>query len=161
MSSPSRVSGKKIVRNLVILAIAGALAAMVPRHFSVSKTASVNYRVFFLNIYADKFPRDQYIVFRLPSDCKYYPDKVLVKRVVAVPGDVMTMDGESFFLNGKYLTKGKGFTLKGEPLPAKRLEGEIPAGKVFVLGEKKDSYDSRYFGLVDKSQIMGTAYGIL
>jgi signal peptidase I/conjugal transfer pilin signal peptidase TrbI len=31
---------------------------------------------------------------------------------------------------------------------------------MFVMGEHKDSYDSRYFGFVDKSRILARAYPI-
>ena len=45
-------------------------------------------------------------------------------------------------------------------LPAKRTYGpvQVPAGSYFMMGDNRDnSFDSRYFGVVDRKQILGRA----
>lgn len=48
---------------------------------------------------------------------------------------------------------------KGKPLPI-IAEGKIPYGKFFVSSEAVRSYDSRYWGLVSESDVIGKAYPI-
>jgi signal peptidase I len=39
---------------------------------------------------------------------------------------------------------------------------KVPAGKYFMMGDSRDnSYDSRYFGVVDREQIVGRAQRVL
>jgi signal peptidase I/conjugal transfer pilin signal peptidase TrbI len=77
-------------------------------------------------------------------------------------GDLLAVDAEKrFYCNGEYLVRAKDYSLKGEPLRHFVYRGTVPKGFMFVMGEHKDSYDSRYFGLVDKSRILAKAYPIL
>ena len=40
------------------------------------------------------------------------------------------------------------------------FNGKIPSDFMFVMGEHKDSYDSRYFGLKEKSRVRAKLYPI-
>lgn len=82
------------------------------------------------------------------------PDMLLLKRVAAVggdlvcsePGRVITPTGEADVL----AQDGRGAALKAWP-DCRRLE----AGEVFLLGDAAESFDSRYFGPVDRSELGG------
>lgn len=50
---------------------------------------------------------------------------------------------------------------KGRPLPIMVEQGVIPGGKYFVSTPIQRSYDSRYWGLVDKEDVIGKAYPII
>ena len=67
---------------------------------------------------------------------------------------------KKFFCNGEYLVRAKDFSLKGEPLQHFTFNGPVPKGFMFVMGQHKDSFDSRYFGFVEKSRILAKAYPI-
>jgi type IV secretory pathway protease TraF len=35
------------------------------------------------------------------------------------------------------------------------FNGAVPEGKIFIVGDSADSYDSRYFGFVNTDQVFG------
>lgn len=77
-----------------------------------------------------------------------------VKRVIAVPGDTIEIDGEQALVNGA-----------PEPWLIPRQASEdrmgpytVPPGAVWVMGDNRhDSSDSRYFGFVPVSAVRGRA----
>jgi signal peptidase I len=76
-------------------------------------------------------------------------DKLLIKRLIAVPGDHLTVSAAGVFLNGDLI----------EPYVADfhvPLDGVIPDGYYFILGDNRtQSNDSRYFGLVPAADLLG------
>jgi signal peptidase I len=94
------------------------------------------------------------IVFVSPHD----PQLLLVKRVIAVSGESIKVEGETVLIDGKVIAE-----------PYVRFEGSpnelpwvvptiLPEGKLFVMGDNRSfSFDSRYkeFGLVDVSAVRG------
>ena len=88
----------------------------------------------------------------------YFNNKILVKRVIGTPGDVIEIDEEgNFTVNGTQLR---------EEYVQKKALGEcnitmpytVPQGRVFVVGDNRvDSVDSRNntIGSIEKEQIIG------
>ncbi len=111
--------------------------------------------------------RGDVVVFELPPD-KVGPDgiKDLIKRVIALPGDVIeTRDGVVYIndrrLSEPYLPEG---TLTGDPTNGSNPAIErqtIPEGTVFVMGDNRDnSHDSRYpdRGPIPIDSVVGRAF---
>jgi conjugal transfer pilin signal peptidase TrbI len=84
------------------------------------------------------------------------------KRVYGVAGDVVTSDGRSFFINGKFAGLAKPTTRLGEPLELGPV-GTIPRGCLFVATPHKDGFDSRYaaIGWICRDRILGVGRAIL
>ena len=97
----------------------------------------------------------QLVVFRGPDDAEMPNDAVLLKRVVAAGGQTVSMRDGVLFVDGAQAT---------EPyVDQKTIDGvyfgtvTVPAGTVFVLGDNREtSVDSRHFGPIPTSEILGT-----
>lgn len=110
--------------------------------------------------------RGDIAIFTYPNDRTLY----YVKRVIGLPGDTVTLDGNDLAVNGVGLTRG-------EPSDDVQLEGweerrwrvrvgpgtgswrvVVPPGQVFVLGDNRAaSTDSRAFGTVPLADVVARA----
>jgi signal peptidase I len=90
---------------------------------------------------------------------------VNVKRIVAVGGDVLFISGQHITLNGKpvsepYIAQDatSGENAESESNDVRRGPIKVQANHFFILGDNRDdSFDSRSFGAIDRSQIIGRA----
>lgn len=96
---------------------------------------------------------------------KYYGEiyphgSKFTKRIVGLPGDVVTVRGRTFYINDVPVGEAKEFGLLGQPLKMNEFRGVIPRGKFWFATEHVDSFDSRYAdaGLGDEQDIIGRAY---
>ncbi len=76
-------------------------------------------------------------------------DKLLIKRLIGLPGDHITVSSAGVYLNGTLIeTSVADFHIP--------LDLDIPEGYCFVLGDNRtQSNDSRYFGLVPEADLLG------
>lgn len=94
--------------------------------------------------------------------------KDLVKRVIGTPGETIWSRGDTIFVEDH----GRTHVLAEPWLP--RLTGAcyqsafgikrttVPRGEYFVLGDcRGDSYDSRYWGFVPQSYIVGKVFVVI
>ncbi|MEI6801918.1 MAG: signal peptidase I [Burkholderiales bacterium] len=130
--------------------------------------------------------RGDIVVFNSPQD-----DVLLIKRLVAVPGDVVEMRGKRLLINGAqadYALLGTSTEAAdhGMTLPAQQVREQwgdqqrtiqwlpdlntasnfgpvtIPADQFLMLGDNRDnSRDSRYIGLVPRHLMKGRAERVL
>jgi len=108
--------------------------------------------------------RGDIIVFRrAPGDHDpTYP--VLVKRVIGLPGETISQQGATIYIDGVPLAQPWLPSLAGEcALPSKSVPTtRIPAGHYFVMGDcRGDSEDSRYWGTVPVSNVIGKVTAIV
>ena len=146
------------------LALTALLSAgtMLPYKFSVTLTPSLKHRVYWLVRNPERVVRGDYVLFRhreLTSLVGMKKSEDVLKIVGCNEGELLTVDCQKrFYCNGDYLVRAKDVSLKGEPLRHFAFNGPVPAGFMFVMGQHRDSYDSRYFGFVEKSRIKAKAY---
>lgn len=138
-----------------------------------------------IKIIDNKTPqRGDIAVFRYPED----PSIPFIKRVVGLPGDKYMYRDKTLYINdepveqmeiGAYHAVGSGKMMDGATLstelledaeheilrlpyrPSQNVEGTVPKGHYFVLGDNRDnSKDSRYWGYVPDENLVGRAFMI-
>ncbi len=83
-----------------------------------------------------------------------------IKRFAGCPGDMLVVRNRKFYVNGNYVGTARSFDLKGNPVRNFTWDGRIPQDSYFVMGDSPLSYDSRYWGFVDKGWIVGKGYPV-
>jgi signal peptidase I len=99
------------------------------------------------------------IVFEFPED----PTKDFIKRVIGRPGDTIEIRDKQVIRNGQPLTEPYTRHTDNRIIPKRDNFGPVtvPEGKYFVMGDNRDeSYDSRFWGYVDRPVIKGKAWVI-
>ncbi len=110
--------------------------------------------------------RGNIVVFSTPptEDCAGPPVSDLVKRVIGLPGDTISLTDGHVYINGHLLPElylppdVRNDTYPGPSGNAYSLHHayRVPAGNVFMMGDNRpQSCDSRYWGPVRESTIVG------
>ena len=104
------------------------------------------------------------VAFRFPLD----PSLTYVKRVIALPGDVIAIRRKVVYLNGKKLNEP--YAVHSDPQvfdDSDYIPGDarmrdnmapltVPPGDFFAMGDNRDlSYDSRFWGFVPFKNVVG------
>lgn len=94
----------------------------------------------------------------LAAERRYIPHRVpLVKRVVAVPGDSVCALDRAIFINGFWTATRQLADVHGRAMPWWEGCTALRHGAVFLLMADPASFDGRYFGPTDRSDIVGRA----
>jgi conjugative transfer signal peptidase TraF len=82
----------------------------------------------------------------------------LLKPLYAVHPSIICRFGRHVFVDGKHVAKTKSMDKKHRVLPVWKGCKALTPNQCFVLGHHRDSFDSRYFGPIEQSQVVGTAF---
>ena len=126
--------------------------------FAWNTTNSLPQKLFIIKIGTLPAKYD-YVLFYAPITSTLKQTDTIIKKVVGISGDIVTKEGQAFYIDGKKIAVAKTHSLKGRPLRSGTV-GMIPKGKYFAWTPHVDSYDSRYdeIGLIDERTIIGVAY---
>lgn len=98
--------------------------------------------------------RQEIVIFSPPSSAELAAG-ALIKRVIAVEGDVVEVRESQVFVNGKpatepYIKERPQYILPPTP---------VPQGMLFVLGDNRNaSYDSHVWGFVPRNHLKALAF---
>ncbi len=100
--------------------------------------------------------REDLIAFRFPQA----DGREFVKRVIGLPGDVVSEQRGRFQVNGALLAPPQPVASVDEPGPdADQPPRPVPAGQLYVLGDNwTSSLDSRFWGPVPERDVVGEAF---
>jgi signal peptidase I len=176
----NRSDRRRAVREWVLVVVVGLLAALLVRTFvvemfwipsgSMEPTLKPGDRVMVYKL-TSHYSTGDIIVFRRPPH-DLSSDKDLIKRVIAGPGQTVRVANCAVYVNGRELTQPylpKGWQDPGSPYCTQWASGpgtanlpnpyKVPLGYYFVMGDNRtNSYDSRYWGPLPASYIVGQAF---
>lgn len=151
-----------IVSTGVFFFIIGSMAIReLSRHFGlgiiVTKSLDKSYFVY-SKAWETKIAKGEIIYFDFPFDTPYYKkDSKFGKIVMCEAGDTLKTDGLDYYCNGQFLGTARTTDSKGNVVSNFKFDGIIPSDNYFVMGTHDRSFDSRYWGFVEKSRIRGIA----
>jgi signal peptidase I len=175
---PANPHPTRWVKEAIIVVVVAVLVAIVLRTFvvqtffipsgSMEPTLKVGDRILVnkLSYHFHGVDRGDIVVFSRPpaENCGGPEVNDLVKRVIGLPGDVVSLSGGNVYIDGKRLneswlpTSEQGITVAGPPGNSSNLAQpyRVPANDYFVMGDNRtDSCDSRYWGPITRSLIVG------
>lgn len=126
------------------------------------ETVTVDY-----DAYKNREPKAGDIVLFHPPDKagKVKPDDVWMYRVLALPGDTITVEDGALYVNSRRASYQAGSRKSIYPPSAVQREGKprypfvVPVGSYFLCGDTPNANDSRQWGEVEAGYIIGKVMG--
>jgi signal peptidase I len=174
----SRQAGNRWILEILIVVLIAVVIAILLRTFvvatysiptgSMEPTLQIGDRILVdkMSYSLHGVGRSDIVVFSTPKNenCAGAPVSNLVKRVIGLPGETISLSSGQVYINGKLLPEPWLPTaVRNETTPGPSLEPyslnhrfTVPAGDVFVMGDNRtESCDSRYWGPIPRSTIVG------
>jgi signal peptidase I len=175
---PRRRRWWRSVTELVAALLAALLLAFVLRTYafetfwipsgSMIPTLDINDRILVQKAFFNwhDVREGEIVVFNHPplDDCPGPANGDLVKRVIALPGQTIYSAGNKIYINGRPLSEPylPAVDPLGRPIASSTHPYRVPAGEFYVLGDNRaDSCDSRYWGPIQGSSIVGRAIMVI
>jgi signal peptidase I len=99
--------------------------------------------------------RGEVIIFKHPV----HTDRLVIKRVIALPGEKVQIMNKTTYINGIALDEsylGEGEVTEPGTVIHDEEEYEVPANSYILMGDNRgNSTDSRHWGAVNKDMIIG------
>ena len=177
-NDPEETSSSRWIVELVGIVVAAILIAVLLRTFvvatysipsgSMEPTLQIGDRIVVnkLSYHLHGVDRGNIVVFTTPpnEDCAGPPVADLVKRVIGLPGEIISLEDGRVYIDGRLLPEPflpsdvRADNYPGPSTNAYALHHpyRIPAGDVYVMGDNRPkSCDSRFWGPIRESTIVG------
>ncbi|MEK6658577.1 MAG: signal peptidase I [Campylobacterota bacterium] len=99
-------------------------------------------------------------IYKYKDYYKYKVGQNFTKKIGCSQGEELKTVDNQFFCNGKFIGVAAIKDGVGNELEVQDYNEIIPNGKYFMIGTNPKSFDSKYYGYIDKSDISGVTYGI-
>jgi signal peptidase I len=160
-------SSTRWIKEAAVVVVVAVLVAVLLRAFVV-QTLQIGDRILVnkLSYHLHGVNRGDIVVFSRPptENCGGPEVNDLVKRVIGLPGDVVSLTKGYVYIDGKKLDESwlpsseQGVTVAGPAGNDSNLARpyRVPSNDYFVMGDNRtDSCDSRYWGPISRSLIVG------
>jgi signal peptidase I len=154
---------------ILILSLVSILFA-VRNHLTINVSSSLPRGVYWL-IGTGEITKGDIVIFNIPKKSEKYIHgrkylkkdvKKLLKKVVATEKENIFRIDDKLYINGKFHSYIKSKDSNGRNLPYLSTRDLQPkSNEFFVLGINPNSFDSRYFGAIKRSDIESKAKLIL
>ncbi len=110
------------------------------------------------------YTRGDIVVFDPPASWSAGNGVPFIKRIIGLPGDRVELRDGKVFVNGTqlgepYIFKDNGVAQTTDPSPGGLATWLVPTGDLLVFGDhRRDSADSREFGVIEISKVIGRAW---
>lgn len=154
LKNQERYKGYRFGREILIISIMVFGGNLAASRLSISLTDSVDAKLLVRN--EAPLMRDDFVSFILFDERAPGGEARVMKRMICLEGDELRYDAAEryFYCNDVVVGYVKPRALDGSVLEPFAWTGtHIPAGYAYVGGGHKDSYDSRYFGLVSLDRL--------
>lgn len=112
---------------------------------------------FFVKHHPSEIHRSDLVMFLPVPALSYVHEPYVLKRVAAIPGDHLVIKDEMVSVNGHQVVRGLVLASVYRKTPAELQRDEIvPPGQLFVIGDAGRSDDSRYWGYLESTKVVGT-----
>ncbi len=167
----------RTIAEYLLVALCAIVAALLVQAFLVKP-----YRIPSESMAATLVPRDRVLVnravYRLHAPGRgdivvidsAAVGRILIKRVVALPGETISVDGGAVYVDGRRLDEPYVHRVYGQPEATEPFRGtgkdwslerpyKVPAGYYFLMGDNRAvSDDSRDWGPAPRHEIIGEAF---
>jgi signal peptidase I len=177
-AAPDNPSPTRWIKEAAVVVVVAVLVAVLLRAFvvqtffipsgSMEPTLQIGDRILVnkVSYHLHGVDRGDIVVFSRPptENCGGPEVNDLVKRVIGLPGDVISLSNGYVYVDGKKLDESwlpaseQGITVAGPAGNTSNLGRpyRVPADNYFVMGDNRtDSCDSRYWGPINRSLIVG------
>lgn len=152
---------KRLFRSLCALGVAVLLVWASSPFIKIGFNATDSVGGYVFLIVKNVEPKKGELAAFWPPENEFYKNIWFVKYIKGGPGDSVSWEGRSVYVNGEYLGDAKPESKNGIKLHPSG-SGTIPEGYYFAWTPHKDSFDSRYkqIGPIPKASVFGRAYRI-
>jgi signal peptidase I/conjugal transfer pilin signal peptidase TrbI len=180
---PKDLNRDKIAKALMLLS-AFLFGLLIPGRFSVTTTPSLVHRIYLISRISDarEIRKDSYVLFtmrnnymskgqavdvmgKVPPHQKHKDGPMsaatpVMKIARCLPAEHLKVSDRMYYCNGEYLGRAKKYSLRGEKVDNFVFDDAVPPGKIFVMGEHRDSLDSRYFGFIEATDVIAIGHPV-